>query len=336
MGNGCSIFNINKVCFDGDINIRVQKEEEHNKKEGKRINYNLIRKRSTNKSIRRQKSFNNNGKRNNNKLNLQTDYKPCISFASIPNNMAKPIIDNTKIENKIKSNKKMSSFTNLIQEYDIPAYGGGSSLDQNNVFDLNYILVDDNYNEEMIDYLNKIRSEPNNIIHDIDELLKQKQYINDNNDIDNIDNIDNINNDKIQIESEKTHENIVFNDGGQALEETKLFLISISRVTKQFNINDDLLIDIPDPEKNDLLMPLDKRITKIIMEKRKNIMWKYPNCQFFINFIKDEKIGLLFLLSQNENISNFRNIIFNEQYTEFNVTWMKEKRNIFIAFLCFA
>lgn len=62
-------------------------------------------------------------------------------------------------------------------------------------------------------------------------------------------------------------------------------------------------------------------------------MGKYPNCQFFINFIKDEKIGLLFLLSQNENISNFRNIIFNEQYTEFNVTWMKEKE-IFLLHFC--
>ena len=322
MGNGCSIFNINKVCFDGDINIRVQNdEEEHNKKDGKKINYNYIRKRSSNNSIRKQKSFNNKGK---NKLNAPMDYKSCISSASITNNKAKPNISNAKTENKSKSNKKLSSFTNLIQEYDIPQHGDNNSMDQNDVFDLNYILVDDNYNEEMVDYLNKIRSEPNNIIHDIDELLKQKQYI--DNDI----------NDKIQIESEKTHENIVFNDGGQALEETKLFLISVNRVAKQFNINDDLLIDIPDPEKNDLLMPLDKRITKIIMEKRKNIMWKYPNCQFFINFIKDEKIGLLFLLSQNESLSNFRNIIFDEKYTEFNVTWIKERKNIFIAFLCFA
>jgi hypothetical protein len=321
MGNGCSIFNINKVCFDGDINIRVHNEEENGTKDGKRLNYNLIRKRSSNLSIRKQKSFNNNRKNNMNKLNVPMDYKPCISFASIQNNKA--IISNSKSENKSKSNKKLSSFTNLIQEYDISQNGGENSMDQNNVFDLNYIFVDDNYNEEMNDYLNKMRSEPNNIIHDIDELLKQKQYINDDNN-------------KIQIESEKTHENIIFNDGGQALEETKLFLINISRVTKEFNLNDDLQIDIPDPEKGDLLLPLDKRITKIIMEKRKNIMGKYPNCQFFINFIKDEKIGLLFLLSQNENISNFRNIIFNEQYTEFNVTWMKEKRNIFIAFLCFA
>lgn len=63
MGNGCSIFNINKVCFDGDINIRVHNEEENGTKDGKRINYNLIRKRSSNLSIRKQKSFNNNRKK---------------------------------------------------------------------------------------------------------------------------------------------------------------------------------------------------------------------------------------------------------------------------------
>jgi len=323
MGNGCSIFNIKQVCFDGEINIRVHKDEEPKSKDVQRINYNHMRKRPSNLAIRKQKSFNNNnGKNFSNKLSMQVDYKPCISSSSIKNNMTKPIICNSKTENKAKSNKKLSSFTNLIQEYDIPAQSD-NSMNQNNIFDLNYIFVDENYNEEMNDYLNKIRSEPNNIIHDIDELLRQKQYINNDNN-------------KIQIESEKTHENIILNDGGQALEETKLFLINISRVTKEFNLNDDLLIDIPDPEKNDLLQPLDKRITKIIMEKRKNIMGKYPNCQFFINFIKDEKIGLLFLLSQHEDISNFRNIIFNEQYTEFNVTWMKEKKNIFIAFLCFA
>jgi len=322
MGNGCSIFNINKVCFDGDLNIRVGQENEPNNNEGKKINYNFVRKKPSNLSIKKQKTMNSNGKNFNNKLNVPMEYKACYSLASMPPNMVMPIICNTKTDNKSKSNKKMNSFTNLMQECDLPMKGGVNSTDQNNVFDLNYIFMNDNYNEEMLNYLNKIRSGPNNIIHDIDELLKQKQYINNNN--------------KIQIESDKTHENIVFNDGGQALEETKLYLINVNPVNKRFNLNEDLSIDVPDPEKSELFLPLDKRITKIIMEKRKNIKDKYPNCQFFINFIKDEKIGLLFLLSQNENMSNFRNIIFDEKYTEFNVTWIKEKKNIFIAFLCFA
>lgn len=322
MGNGCSIFNINKVCFDGDLNIRVGQENEHKNKEVKKNNYNYIRKRPSNLTIKKQKTLNSNGKSFNNKLNAPMEYKACYSLASMPQNMVMPIICNPNADNKSKNNNKMNSFTNLMQECDIPMQGGGNSTEQNNVFDLNYIFMNDNYNEEMLNYLNKIRSGPNNIIHDIDELLKQKQYINNNN--------------KIQIESDKTHENIVFNDGGQALEETKLYLINVNPVNKHFNLNEDLSIDVPDPEKSELFLPLDKRITKIIMEKRKSIKKKYPNCQFFINFIKDEKIGLLFLLSQNENMSNFRNIIFDEKYTEFNVTWIKEKKNIFIAFLCFA
>ena len=64
---------------------------------------------------------------------------------------------------------------------------------------------------------------------------------------------------------------IKLNDGGQALEETKLYLINVNPVNKRFNLNEDLSIDVPDPEKSELFLPLDKRITKIIMEKRKNI-----------------------------------------------------------------
>ena len=318
MGNGCSIFNINKVCFDGDLNIRVEKEEERKKKDGNKISYNFVKKRPSNLAMKKQTTLNSNRKIFNNNLNVQVEYKACFSLASMQGpNKPGPIILNTKTEKRLKSSK-MNSFTNLIQDCD---FQNDNSIEQNNIFDSNYIYVNDNYNEEMIEYLNKIRTGPNIIIYDIDELLKQKQYINNN---------------KIQIESDKTHENIIFNDGGQALEETKLFLININSASKHFNLNDDLSIDIPDPDKNELLLPLDKRITKIIMEKRKTIIGKYPNCQFFINFIKDEKIGLLFLLSQNENMSNFRNIIFDDKYTEFNVSWVREKKNIFIAFLCFA
>ena len=319
MGNGCSIFNINKVCFDGDIKISVNMGEEQNKNDSNKNNYNYVKKRTSNLSMKKQTSMNSNGKKFNNNLNLP-EYNPCFSLASMQASVAIPILCNTKVDKKNKSNK-MNSFTSFMDDFDV-SFQKDKSLNQNSIFDLNYIFVNDNYNEEMIDYLNKIRAGPNNIIHDIDDLLKQKQYLNNNN--------------KIQIESDKTHENIVFNDGGQALEETKLFLININPVTKNFNLNEDLLIDFPEPERNELFLPLDKKITKIIMEKRKNIIEKYPNCQFFINFIKDEKIGLLFLLSQSETMSNFRNIIFDGKYTEFNVSWMKEKKKVFIAFLCFA
>ena len=83
-------------------------------------------------------------------------------------------------------------------------------------------------------------------------------------------------------------------------------------------------------------LTLDKKIEKLLKNKKKSIIDIYPKCHFFINFIKDKKIGLLYLLSQNEKKSKFRNIVFSNEYTEFNVSWMREKKKIFIAFLCFA
>ena len=177
-----------------------------------------------------------------------------------------------------------------------------------------------NYNEDIIEYLNKIRNEPIDIINDIDNLLNQSKKILD---------------DKIQIESEETHENLILDDGGEALSKTKDYLNKVVPIKIKFNLNEDLFIDICESDKN-MDLSLDKKISKILTDKRKNIVNKYPDSQFFISFIKDKKMSLLFLLSQNENISNFRNIIFDDKYTQFNMTWMKEKKKIYIAFLCFA
>lgn len=71
---------------------------------------------------------------------------------------------------------------------------------------------------------------------------------------------------------------------------------------------------------------LNKKITKILVDKRKSIIKNYQNCQFFINFIKDEKISLLYLLSENEDRSDFRNVVFDPKYTQFNVSWTNEKK----------
>ena len=174
----------------------------------------------------------------------------------------------------------------------------------------------DNYNESMLEYLNKIRNEPKSIIADIDNLLKEEK------------------NEKFQIENESTHENIIFEDRGNALKEAKIFLNNAISIQEKLVLNDDLSIDITELDKK--VDNLNKTITKILVEKRKKIIRNYPNCQFFVNFIKNIKINLLYLLSENEEKSNFRNVVFNNKYTEFNVTWFKEKNNNFISFLCFA
>lgn len=316
MGNGCSVFKLNKHCLDGDLNIVLEQEDLENKEESK--NNVAYKKRKSNKlsSIHKQISIGSNGIKYKTERNKPENDKNNSNSSQVN---AIQSHENSKGENMMNNHK--SNFTNFMQDLDFSFNNNNKEgLEQNDVFDHNYINIKNEYNEEIIDYLNKIRNEPNSIIIDIDKLLNKSQNIIDN---------------KIQIESEETHENIILDDGGTALFETKKYLNEVVPVQVKFNINEDLYIDIPESEKN-LELPLDKKVTKILMNKRKNIIKDYPKCQFFINFIKDKKIGLIFLLSQNENMSNFRNILFNEQYTEFNVTWMKDKKKIFIAFLCFA
>lgn len=162
----------------------------------------------------------------------------------------------------------------------------------------------------MIDYLNQIRNDPNSILEDINNILKEE----------------NISQNKtIRVENEETHENIIFEDEGHSLNELKNYLNKVISIPDKLNLNDELSIDVSDLEKNDG-QNLNKKITKILVDKRKSIIKNYQNCQFFINFIKDEKISLLYLLSENEDRSDFRNVVFDPKYTQFNVSWTNEKK----------
>jgi hypothetical protein len=255
---------------------------------------------------------------------LSTGPYPYLSFDKNKNKtllyLNRDSINNNKIENG-NNNANNPNFTNFMQDLDISFVDQNQNgIEQNDVFNTNYIKMKTNYNEDIIEYLNKIRNEPIDIINDIDDLLNQSKKILD---------------EKIQIESEETHENLILDDGGEALSKTKDYLNKVVPIKIKFNLNEDLFIDICESDKN-MDLSLDKKISKILTDKRKNIVNKYPDSQFFISFIKDKKMSLLFLLSQNENISNFRNIIFDDKYTQFNITWMKEKKKIYIAFLCFA
>ena len=310
MGNGCSVFKINKVCFDGDLNIVMEKED-LKKNNIKDISFKKMKSITPTKNIKKQISINSNG-RNNKSEHYQ--------FGQEQKYLHSSPINNNKIENG-NNNANNPNFTNFMQDLDISFVDQNQNgIEQNDVFNTNYIKMKTNYNEDIIEYLNKIRNEPIDIINDIDDLLNQSKKILD---------------DKIQIESEETHENLILDDGGEALSKTKDYLNKVVPIKIKFNLNEDLFIDICESDKN-MDLSLDKKISKILTDKRKNIVNKYPDSQFFISFIKDKKMSLLFLLSQNENISNFRNIIFDDKYTQFNITWMKEKKKIYIAFLCFA
>jgi len=330
MGNGCSSLFKKKICFEDATNIVIAiKDENEEKKEMKDTkdtnkfyhneynNNNLISVNNKNKNstiIRNDNDLNNINtsslSANNSKNYLFNKNNIKNTNNNKPNEEAKILVqENLQSENLI-------SFTNMVKELDM-SFVPNKASEQFQIFDMNYISIKKNYNEKMLEVINQIRNKPKSIIEDYDKILNKNNKEN-----------------LIFLENDDTHENVVFNDVTQDINETVNFLRSVKPVTNKFNLNEELVIDTKNNKNTEL--PFEKRITKLIMNQKKEIIKKYPKVQFFVNFIKDEKIGILFLLMKNAKISNFRNVIFDDEYKEFNVTWMKDKNNIFISFLCFS
>ena len=333
MGNGCSSLFKKKICFEDATNIVIaRKDENEEKKEMKDTqdtnkfyhneynNNNLISVNNKNKNstiIRNDNDLNNLNNINTSSLSANNSKNYLFNKNNIkntnnnnPNEEAKILVqENLQSENLI-------SFTNMVKELDM-SFVPNKASEQFQIFDMNYISIKKNYNEKMLEVINQIRNKPKSIIEDYDKILNKNNKEN-----------------LIFLENDDTHENVVFNDVTQDINETVNFLRSVKPVTNKFNLNEELIIDTKNNKNTEL--PFEKRITKLIMNQKKEIIKKYPKVQFFVNFIKDEKIGILFLLMKNAKISNFRNVIFDDEYKEFNVTWMKDKNNIFISFLCFS
>ena len=334
MGNGCSSLFKKKICFEDATNIVIAiKDENEEKKEMKDTkdtnkfyhneynNNNLISVNNKNKNsttiIRNDNDLNNLNNINTSSLSANNSKNYLFNKNNIkntnnnnPNEEAKILVqENLQSENLI-------SFTNMVKELDM-SFVPNKASEQFQIFDMNYISIKKNYNEKMLEVINQIRNKPISIIEDYDKILNKNNKEN-----------------LIFLENDDTHENVVFNDVTQDINETVNFLRSVKPVTNKFNLNEELIIDTKNNKNTEL--PFEKRITKLIMNQKKEIIKKYPKVQFFVNFIKDEKIGILFLLMKNAKISNFRNVIFDDEYKEFNVTWMKDKNNIFISFLCFS
>ena len=337
MGNGCSSLFKKKICFEDATNIVIAiKDENEEKKEMKDTkdtnkfyhneynNNNLISVNNKNKNsttiIRNDNDLNNLNNLNNiNTSSLSANNSKNYLFNK--NNIKNTNNNNPNEEAKILvqenlQSENLISFTNMVKELDM-SFVTNKASEQFQIFDMNYISIKKNYNEKMLEVINQIRNKPKSIIEDYDKILNKNNKEN-----------------LIFLENDDTHENVVFNDVTQDINETVNFLRSVKPVTNKFNLNEELIIDTKNNKNTEL--PFEKRITKLIMNQKKEIIKKYPKVQFFVNFIKDEKIGILFLLMKNAKISNFRNVIFDDEYKEFNVTWMKDKNNIFISFLCFS
>ena len=330
MGNGCSSLFNKKICFEDATNIVIAiKDENEEKKDVKDT-------KDTNKFYHIEYNNNNllsvNNKNKNSVIIKNDNYLNNINASSLSANNSKSYLFN---KNNIKSSnnnkpieeakisvqenlqsENLISFTNMVKELDM-SFILNKPSEQFQIFDMNYIYVKKDYNEKMLEIINQIRNNPMSIIEDYNKMLNKNNKEN-----------------LIFVENDETHENVVFNDVTQDINETVNFLKNVKPVMNKFNLNEELAMDIKMNKNSEL--PLEKRITKIIMNQKKEIIKKYPKVQFFVNFIKDEKMGILFLLMKNEKISNFRNVIFDDKFKEFNVTWMKDKNNIFISFLCFS
>jgi len=330
MGNGCSSLFSKKICFEDVTNIVIsikeEKEEKKDTKDTKDTNKIYLSEFNNNNLVSLiNKNKNTTIIRNDNDLNN-------INISSLSANNSKNYMFNKnilKIENEIKPNKEakislagnlqsenLISFTNMVKELDM-SFVLNKSSEQFQIFDMNYISVKKNYNEKMMDVINQIRNQPLSIIEEYNKMLNKKNKEN-----------------LIYMENDETHENVVFNDVTQDINETVNFLKNVNPVMNKFNLNEELVLDIKSNKNSEV--PLEKRITKIIMNQKKEIIKKYPKVQFFVNFIKDEKIGVLFLLMKNKESSNFRNVIFDDNFKEFNVTWTRDANNIFVSFLCFS
>ena len=327
MGNGCSsIFKVNKICYDDATNIIVEIKEDNEDKKIQQDSKKIVNEYNDKIIYKNQNNQNLVLMRNENNINK-------INISSLSANSPNPYMaDKNKIQNQFNNNvpyaeprlsinnnikkENFISFTNLVQELDF-SFVPNKASEQFEIFDRNYISVKNDYNSKMMEMINKIRNEPKSIIQDLNMLLNKNNEEN-----------------KILVENDETHENIVFNDIIQDINETIKFLETVNPITIKFNLNEELLMDIKSQKYSEYT--LEKKITKIIVDKKREIMKKYPKVQFFVNFVKDEKIGVLYLLMKNTKMSNFRNVIFDDKYKDFNVSWMRDKNNIFISFLCFS
>ena len=86
----------------------------------------------------------------------------------------------------------------------------------------------------------------------------------------------------------------------------------------------------------------DDKIANLILDKRRQLKYKYPENVFKMSVIKDIKINILiqisteFFYSQYNDRKLLNEIIFNPEYKNFAVSWANEINRGFISISCFA
>jgi hypothetical protein len=167
------------------------------------------------------------------------------------------------------------------------------------------------YNADFLEYINKLRTKPNSVIEDIEFIMKKNLTIIE---------------DKDCMISEKTNEIIKLRENYIYFDNIKDFLENVEPVN-ELKLNDNLNIKYI----YDSIELTDKKISEIVINKRKEIIYEFPNCFFYPVFIKDIKFNLIVLLSNNK----IKEKLFYK-FSDFYVTIFNVKNNRFFAILCFA
>jgi hypothetical protein len=165
------------------------------------------------------------------------------------------------------------------------------------------------YNIEMLNYLNKLRNNPKSMIEEIENIKKN-----------NI----NIINDMEYIVSEDTNEMIKLNVYIDKIKDNIIVQqpVDILKLNNKLKINSNL----------ENIEITDKLVNELVIRKKREIYRDFPRCFFYPIFIKDTKLNILLLLTNNK----FLEQIYNKDFTDFYVTTFNEKSNRFFAILCLA
>ena len=226
------------------------------------------------------------------KMNLQKNFNNDSKDGEGSNNF-------THFVNESNKNEKNVAFIS-------PSITIATTMHYNNNKNIMYF---NKYNIEMLNYLNKVRNNPKSMIEEIDNIKKNNiKIINETEYIISDDTNEMI---KLNIYMDKIKENINLQEP-----------VDILKLNNKLKINLNLEnIEITDDFINELLI-----------SKKREIYHDFPQCFFYPIFIKDTKLNILLLLTNNKILDQ----IFNKDFTDFYVTAFNEKCNRFFAILCLA
>lgn len=226
------------------------------------------------------------------KVNLQNNFNNDSKEGEGSNN------NFTHFMNESNKNEKNVNFIS-------PSISMATTMHNNN----NNKIGFNKYNIEMLNYLNKLRNNPKVMIEEIDNIKKN--------------NIKVINDAEFII-SDETKEMVKLNFFIDKIKEN----ISLQKPADILKLNIKLKINC----NLENIEITDDLINELVISKKKEIYHDFPQCFFYPVFIKDTKLNILLLLTNNKIMDQ----IFNKDFTDFYVTIFNEKSNRFFAILCLA